>query len=78
MQIVSVAGPIGCAAVAAVRLLCIIERNASRAHVLIYNRFKNSRVVSAEWMSTMMRSYVLSKMSYLAEIWTDSTKKRLP
>ena len=45
--------------------------------MLIYNRFKNSRVVSAEWMSTMMRCYVLSKMSYLAEIWTDATKKRL-
>ena len=34
-------------------------------------------MVSAEWMITMMRSYVLSKMSNLAEIWTDATKKRL-
>ena len=55
----------------------IIERNATRAYVLIYNRFKNSRAVSAEWVSTMMRSFVLSKIAFLSEVWTNTTQRIL-
>ena len=59
------------------RHISIIERNATRAYVLIYNRFKNSRAISADWVSTMMRSFVLSKISFLAEVWTNTTKRIL-
>ena len=54
-----------------------VAQNATRIYIKIYHRFKNSSWISAEWMRYMLRTYVLTKVSYLIEIWSRATQTTL-